>query len=201
MEKVIVYSNPTSPAVEDYRILCANVLSLQRDKKVIEVAGVTNENSANLVVANLAVAIAQTGQRILLVDCNLRNPQLHDIFGLQNQGLTDCLISVQDYQSFIKETAQQNLYLLTAGTMPSNPVKTLLSQPMEALLKTMREDYDIVLLALPAIGVVADAVVIGSQTDGAIIIVKNKEDKVANVQIAKDNLLKAGVFIYGCILN
>lgn len=201
MEKVIVYNSPVTPVAEAYRILCTNVLAGKGEKKLIEVIGIVNDSGACLVTANLATAMAQAGKKVLLIDCNLRNPKQHDIFVLQNRGLTECLSAVQNYCNFVQQTSQCNLDVLTAGTVVENPVETLLSPPMQELLNTVRSAYDIVLLDVPAVNRVADAVALGTKTDGAILVLTNKRDKVEQAQKAKEVLTQAGVAILGCVLD
>lgn len=203
MEKmnVIAYMEPQSLIAEAYRSLCTNVLAGIGEKKLIEITCAVNESEASMVVANLAVVMAQAGKKVLLVDCNLRNSKQHEIFGLKNSGLTDCIVAAQDYKAFVQRTGQQNLEVLTAGTVVTNPMELLLSNPMRGLLNAIREAYDIILLVVPAAGYVADAAALGRITDGAILVLTNREDKVEQAQKAKDALTKAGVFILGCVLD
>ena len=201
MEKVIVYMNPASTAAEAYRILCTNLLARKEGKKIIEVVGVTDNSNVDLITANLAVTIAQAGQKVLLMDCNLRSPKQHINFSLESRKLSDCLVTVQNYQDFIQPTAQANLFVMTAGALIEKPVETLLSRPMQELLDMISAAYDIVLLDVPAMTSGADAVAFGTKTDGVLLVLTCKKDKMEQAQKAKEMFMQAGVAIIGCILD
>lgn len=200
MERLIVHEEPGSLITKAYRILCTNVLS-RHNERIIEVVGVAENNNTSLVVANLAVAIAQAGKSILLVDCNLHTPKQHELFALQNSGVTDCIITGDSYKSYVQATRQVNLSVLTAGTAVENPVEMLLSGAMQKVLKESRETYDIVLLDLPSIAAASDAVALGIHADSVLLVLTNKQDKVEQAKKAKEVFLQAGVPILGCVLD
>lgn len=201
MEKVIVYSKPVSPVTEAYRALCLNLLASLGDKKVIEVTGVTTNSNSGEVVANLAVAAAQTGKNILVMDCNFRKPMQHEVYGLQNNGIAEVLRSNVDFHDFVQATVQPNLQLLAAGTAEAEPAAILQSAELQQTIETARNEYDLVLLDVPAAGETTDAVLLGTKTDGTILVVANKTDKAENVQKVKEMLTQAGITIIGSILN
>ncbi len=201
MEKIIVFKDPTSPVAEAYRILCTNLLAGRGEKGIIELAGVTGGENASLVVANLAVVMAQVGKKVLIMDCNLRTPGQHTIFAVADSGLTDCLESSQNVNGFIQATAQANLFVLSAGAVTTNPVETLLGQPMQELLDTVKEQYDIVFLDVPPAVAVADAAALGSKADGVVLVLSNKTDKVEDALKVKEIFTQAGVRIIGCVLD
>lgn len=201
MERIVVYNNPVSPVAEAYRSMCTNVLSGLGNKKIIEVVGVTNNSGVSIVTANLAVAMAQAGKKVLIADCNLREPKLHDIFRLENSGLKDCLSMTDDYDNYVQATKQNNLFVLTAGTATiKNPAETLLSAAMQDIVNDIKETYDIVIIDAPSVGSVSDAVALGTKTDGVLLVITNKKDKVEQAQKAKAALLQARVNILGCVL-
>lgn len=201
MERLIVYKEPNNPVSEAYRIFCTNLLAGIDNKRIIELTGVAGITDISVVIANLAISMAQAGKKVLLIDCNLRSPQQKELFQLQDRGLTDCLMDVQDSNSFVQATAQANLFVLTAGTAVTNPVETLLSQPMQELLNMVKEEYDIVLLEAPSVAGVADALALGTKTDGVVLVLTNKKDKVEQAQKAKESFIQAGVTILGCVLD
>lgn len=201
MERIMVYNNPEGPVTEAYRTLCTNVLVALGEKKILEVAGVAENSNISTVTANLAVAMAQMGKTVLVVECNLRNPKLHELFGLQNNGLAECATSGAYYKTFIQSTPQANLFVLAAGTTVTNPTEALLRKTMENLLNEVKEPYDVVLLDAPSVETVSDAVALGTKTDGVLLVVTNKQDKVEQAQKAKEMFTQAGVNILGCILD
>lgn len=201
MERLIVFNNPTSPVTEAYRTLCANVLAGQGEKIIIEVAGVAENTNASLVAANLAVAIAQAGKTVLLIDCNLRKPKQHELFALQSKGVTNCITGSEYYTTFVQATQQANLFVLAAGGSVVNPAETLLSVAMQSILTEVKATYDVVLIDVPPAGAISDAVALGAKTDGVVLVLTNKQDKVEQAQKAKTLFTQAGVNILGCVLD
>lgn len=202
MEKIIVYNYPTGSVTEAYRVLCANLLAGLGKKKVLEISGISIDSTSSYVTANIAVAMAQAGKKVLLIDCNLREPKQQELFGLQNRGITDYIVKGEDYKAFVQNTGQSNLFLLAAGAVvPDNPVELLLNEPVQKVFDKAKEIYDIVLLDVPSVETGAEAVALGPKTDGVVIVVTNKQDKVEQVQKAKYMFLNAGVNVLGCILD
>lgn len=202
MERLIVFTNSDSPVSEAYRVLCMNVLASLDKKKILELAGVTDNSNACLIMSNLAVAMAQAGKSVLVIDCNLREPKLHELFSLQNSGLSDCLSMEDDYENYVQATKQNNLFVLTAGTATvNNPSEALLSLAMQDILNEIRKVYDIILIDIPSAGTVSDAVSLGTKTDGVLLVLNNKEDKVEQAQKVKEMFTQANVPVLGCVLN
>lgn len=200
MERLIVYTNPTSLQAEAYRTLCNSVLAIQEGKKIFEFASVSEDANESLMVANLAVAIAQTGKKVLLMDCNLRKPKQHELFALPNNGLSECIMLDANLKEVIQVTMQANLSVLTAGTTVSNPVEMLTSINMQSILTEVKETYEVVLLDVTPVDKISDAVVLGAKTDGIILgFIKNK-DKIEQIQKVKDLFKQARLNILGCIL-
>lgn len=201
MERLMIVKEPTGTVTEAYRALCNNVLATLGEKKILEVVGIAEESDTGTVIANLAVAIAQAGKNVLLMDCNLRSTRQHEIFGIQNTGLTDYLLSEDDFHDFIQQTEQTNLQVMPAGSSVANPIETLMNTRMRQLFNAVREEYDIVVLDVPAVEIVADAVSLGTETDGVLLVLTNKKDKVEQAQKAKEMFIQAGVPILGCVLD
>ena len=201
MERIMVYNNPNGSVTEAYRTLCTNVLATLGKRKILEVTAVAENSDASTITANLAVVMAQAGENVLVLDCNLRNPKQHELFGLQNKGLADCISSGEYYKTFVQATSQANLFVLTAGAKVINPAEVLLGKTMCSLLKEVKETYDVVLLDAPSVETISDAVALGTKTDGILLVLTNKKDKVEQAQKAKAMFTQAGVNIFGCILD
>lgn len=200
MEKIILYTQPMSPVAEAYRSLCTNFLASLDDKKVIEVVDVSSNGNSCTVLVNLAVAAAQAGQSVLLMDCNFRNPKLQELCDVPNNGLADCFATENDWHNYVQQTLQTNLKVLTAGIPIDNPVGALLCKAMQDILNAVRLEYDVVLINVPSVKFVTDAVSLGTKTDGVVLVLSNKEDKVEIAQRAKEVFVQAGVNIVGCVL-
>ena len=202
MERLIVHKEPASVVAEAYRAMCTNVLAMLCERKIVEVVGVAANGNSSTVVANLATVMAQAGKTVLTVDCNLREPKLHELFALKNSGLSDCLSTMDDYANYVQATKQNNLYALTAGTaMTNNPSEALLSPAMQSILNDVRKSYDVILIDVPSPGIVSDAVSLGTKSDGVLLILNNKEDKVEQAQKVKEMFTQANVNVLGCVLN
>lgn len=200
MEKIVVFSEPDNLVTNAYHRLCTNIIAKMKEMKVIEVTSVTTDNHASI-VANLAVAMAQAGKKVVLLDCNLRNPHQHNFFGLNNYGIMDYLTKQDNLAEYVQKTEQTNLKVLTAGNGENNPIEMLMCQEMQKLLKIIASENDVVLLDVPGVGSVVDAVALGTKIDGAILVLNNNVDKVDQVIEAKKALEQANVTVLGCILN
>lgn len=200
MERIIVYKKPESPVSEAYRAMCTNLMVTLGEKKIVEMVGVADNSNISPIIANLSVAMAQAGKEVLVIDCNLRSPKQHELFGVSNIGLADCVTSGEYFKTFVQATAQANLFLLPAGAVV-NPVEILLSQTILNILNEARETYDIVLLDVSPAGGVSDAITLGIKADGVVLVLNNKEDKVVQAQKVKELFKQANVPVLGCVLN
>ena len=201
MEGLIFDKEPVGIVAVAYRALCANVLATLGEKKILEVAGVADTGNTSAIVANLGVALAQSGKNVLIIDCKLRNPKQHELFGVPNRGLVDCVSSIAPYTSFVQVTKQDNLFLLAAGVAEGSLTDILLSKGVQNLLQDAKETYDVILLDVPPVATVYDAIALKIETDGVLLVLTNKHDKVEQVQKVKEMFTQAGVTILGCILD
>lgn len=201
MEGLIFDKKPGGAVAEAYRVLCTNLIATLGEKKILEVAGVADTSNTSEVVANLSVALAQAGKNVLVIDCVLRNAKQHELFSLPNRGLAESLSSGEPYINFVKATKQENLFVLAAGVAGENLVETLLSKGMQNLLQDAKETYDVILLDVPPVATVYDAIALGTKADGVLLMLTNKQDKVEQAQKAKEMFTQAGVTVLGCILD
>ena len=205
MEKVnvITYKEPYSPISEAYHMLATNILAgiKEGEKKRIVITSISGSTNSSVTTANIGVAIAQTGVRTLIMDCNLRNPKQHELFGVVDQGLTDCIAVQKDYKDYIVNTAQNNLFLLPAGTATLNITEISFVPAVQCILEEGVSDYDVILIDTPPVGIVADTVSLATKTAGVLLVLTNKQDKVEQAQKAKEMFTQAGVSILGCVLD
>lgn len=201
MEKIIVYKEPLCPMTEAYRILSLNLLVGLKNKKVIEVTSASSHNNCSQILANMAVAVAQTGKNVLLMDCNFRKPLQHEFFELQNEGVADILRSRQNFRDFVQMTPQSNLQVLAAGVTEDIPANIFQSPTFMQIIENVREEYDIIFLDVFAANEVTDALLLGTKADGCILIVTNKLDRVEQIQRVKERFTQAGITILGCVLD
>ena len=205
-EKLITLTSPLSPVSEAYRALRTNIQFASFDKpaRTIVVTSTGPEEGKTTTVANLAVTFGQAGNRVILVDADLRRPSLHRLFGLDNSvGLTNLFIDTtgQQMSPHLQGTSAPNLRVLTSGPLPPNPSELLASQKMRSVVDWLRGEADIVLFDCPPILAVTDAAILGHQVDGVLLVFSAHRTKRDNAAKAKSLLEKVNANILGVILN
>ncbi|MFV0635187.1 CpsD/CapB family tyrosine-protein kinase [Mitsuokella sp. WILCCON 0060] len=192
-----------SPISEAYRAIRTNLQFASADKtikSVVFTSAVPSEGKSTTDI-NLALVMGQDNKRVLLIDADMRRPVLHRRFGLENRGLSNCFADNLSLKDVIQHDIAQNLDVVTSGPVPPNPAELLGSAKMQELLKEAEAEYDYVFLDMPPILVVTDAAVLGSQTDGVILVVGSGDISPDEGRQAKALLEKAHVNILGVILN
>ena len=197
------FNDAKSPVTEAYRTIRTNLSFSGVDKqmKIVEVTSAVPNEGKSTVLASLAIVMAQAGKKVLLVDCDFRNPTQHKLFGLPNKGVSNCIATGGDFHEIIQHIDQKNIDILTSGPVAPNPSEILMSNRMQEFLNTAREEYDYVLVDTPPVMPVTDAAVLSSKTDGVMLVIASGEDKPELVKAAKTRLEQAGANIIGCILN
>ena len=197
------FEDSKSPVTEAYRTIRTNLRfsGIDRETKIVEVTSSVPNEGKSTVIANLSIVMAQAGNKVLLVDCDFRNPTLHKLFGLPNKGVSNCIARGEDFHDIIQHVDVENLDILTSGPVAPNPSEILMSNRMQAFLDQARAEYDYVLIDTPPVMPVTDSAVLSSRTDGVLLVVASGEDKPEIVQTAKTRLEQGGARILGCVLN
>ena len=201
--QLITHLDPKSPVAEAFRVLRTNLHYVNLDKKIktVMVTSAGPNEGKSTILANLAVAIAQTGQKVLIVDADLRKPTQHKIFSLNGvKGLTNLLVEEVDFAEVVQPCEVENLSIITSGPIPPNPSELLGSLRMDSFLSSVTE-YDLVLFDTPPVVAVTDAAVLSSKLDGVLLLIESKKVKIERAKAAKEQLLKANARILGVILN
>jgi capsular exopolysaccharide synthesis family protein len=201
--KLIVHEDAKSPIAEAYRTLRTNIQFSKTDgelKTIMFTSSGPGEGKSTT-IANTAVALAQSGKQVILVDCDLRKPVQHKIFGKKNRGLTNILVEEIEADRFIQDTQVENLRLLTSGPIPPNPSELLGSAKMKELIDYLKTQADYVIIDAPPVIAVTDASVLASRVDGVTLVVNSGSVRPEMAQKAKDLLIKANGHILGVILN
>ena len=202
---LITLTNPRSPVSEAYRTLRTNIefSSFEKQLHTLVVTSASPEEGKSTTLANLAVAMAQSGKQVILVDCDLRKPSQHVVFGLQNErGLTSLMVPDADLSNPpLQPTAQEGLQLLTAGPLPPNPSEMLGSKRMEEIIKRLGALADIVIFDAPPIIAVTDAAVLATKVDGVLLVVNAGGTKREHMQRAHALLKKVNAPLIGAVLN
>lgn len=202
-------SAPASPAAEAYRRLRANLMSAGRDGeaplRTLLVAAASPSADKSQVAANLAVAFAKVGKRVILVDCDLRHPALHSLFGVQNAtGVSSALRrdeSLPDGAPLpMQDTEVAGLRLLTSGPQVDAPADLLASPAMHRLVDRLAAEADIVLFDAPPVTVATDASELATQVDGVLLVVTAGLTKRDDAAAARQMLSQVGARIVGAAL-
>ncbi|MDD8020664.1 MAG: polysaccharide biosynthesis tyrosine autokinase [Acidobacteriota bacterium] len=202
--ELIVHFAPESAFAENYRSLRTALLlsSPQSNLKTVMVTSPLPEEGKSATISNLAVSLAQTGKKVLLIDADLRRPKLYKIFKIKNHdGLTSYLALDLPLEKLIKPTIVPSLYLINSGPIPPNPAELLGSDKMSKLLASLKDQFDFVLIDTPPVLAVTDAQVLGKLVDGLVLIVQaEKTPREALVQTRElIDLLKLRTF--GVVIN
>jgi non-specific protein-tyrosine kinase len=202
---LVTLSEPHSPEAEAFRVLRTGVVvaSLHTPVHSLLITSAKPGEGKSFVAANLAVSYAQNGNRVILVDADLRKPSLHRIFDLPlAPGFSNLVINHQEeVANMIRPTAVQNLWVLTCGIIPPNPVE-LLGSPRAAQVMVQLEDYaDIVIYDSPPAATVTDAAVLASQMDAVLQVVLAGRTRIDLVRRCKTLLEKVETHIIGPVLN
>jgi receptor protein-tyrosine kinase len=153
------------------------------------------------VCANLAVVLAQAGNRTLLVDCNLREPALHRIFGLPSApGIAEVIDGTCNPEEIYQEPVS-GLKVLTAGDTPPNPTQVLESRRFLEFLVRARREFECVLIDSPPAALVSDPTVIATQVDGVLLVVDAQKTRRKDLHAAVSILTTGGAFVLGTVMN
>ena len=202
---LITVADPGSPASEAYRTLRTNIhfASLDNPLKALLITSTDPGEGKSTTLANLAVTMAQAGNRVLVVDCDLRRPSLHRLFGLSNAaGLTTMMLEAHaKEQPPVQASSVPGLSVLTSGPLPPNPSELLGSRRMADVLAQLRNEADIVLVDAPPIIAVSDAAILASKVDGVLLVVQANKTRRDLARKAKAALDKANANLLGVVLN
>ncbi len=202
---LVTLSNPRSPISEAYRTLRTNLQFVSPDKplRTLLITSPGAEEGKSTMLANLAVAMAQGEKRVVLVDCDLRRPNLHRLLGLgQKPGLTTMVVDEKAMsEPPLQDTAVPGLQLLASGPLPPSPADLLGSQRMDRILEVLKERADVVLLDAPPVVAVSDAAVLATKVDGVLLVVSAGQTKRDSVQAAKTRLEKVNANVIGAVLT
>jgi non-specific protein-tyrosine kinase len=200
---LVALSSPRSAAAEAYRTLRTNLQfsGVDRPIRTVLVTSAGPGDGKTTVVANLGVALAESGKRVILVDCDLRRPGLHQVFGQAlAPGLTNAIIESLP-EPPLRATAVPGLQVLTAGDTPPNPAEFIASERLARLLARLQERADVLVLDSPPVSIVADAAVLAPSMDGVILVVRAGGTKRDLAQRAKEQLESVGARVLGAVLN
>jgi capsular exopolysaccharide synthesis family protein len=151
---------------------------------------------------NFAVMLAQQGERVLLVDADIRRPALHRAMDiLREPGLTNLLVGDAEVRDAIRPNVLPNLDVLPSGPFPPNPSEMLASKRMEQLLREFEGTYSHIILDSPPILAVTDSAILGTHTDGMVLVLRSGDTEQRAAERAVDQVRRVGVRVFGAVLN
>jgi capsular exopolysaccharide synthesis family protein len=200
---LVMLTEPHSPAAEAYRSLAANLQFAYSDRQ-LQTIGITSSAAGegkSTTVANLAIALAQTGRRLIIVDADLRRPGQHTLFGLdREEGLTNVLLG-ENAQLPLRDTPVAGVRLLTSGPMPANPLEVLGSRRFDQVLALARAQADFVLVDTPPAGALADAAVLAPRLEGMLLVVSAGRTRRDMARRAREQLERVNANLLGVVLT
>lgn len=199
-----VKENPASQVAECCRSIRTNLMFSGADRKLqtLVVSSPNPREGKTTTVMYLGTIMAQSGQRVLLIDSDMRRPRLHQSTGISRTvGLSNLIIGDADYDDVIKTTEIPNLYVLPCGPTPPNPAELLMSQRFHEVLAELGRRYDRILLDSPPILAVTDAVVLARNADGVVMVAKCGKTNRDAVAGAARQLRDVDAGIVGVVLN
>jgi succinoglycan biosynthesis transport protein ExoP len=203
-EPIPVAEQPRTAVAEAFRKLRTNFafLGIDRESLCCVVTSPSAGDGKSTVAANLAIALAQAGRRVAVVDADLRKPTLHKLFGLhQRIGTTTVLLGQADAEDAIQSPGPDMPAVLTSGQLPPNPSELLGSRRMGELLAELRSAYEIVLVDCAPLLPVTDPMVVSRFADGVLLVARAGTTTRDHAQAAQAACEKAGVKVFGGVLN
>ncbi|HEY9865298.1 MAG TPA: polysaccharide biosynthesis tyrosine autokinase [Candidatus Obscuribacterales bacterium] len=201
--RLVVRDDPGSRVSEAFRSLQTNLRFVQSDRqiKVIVVTSAVPREGKSTIAANLAVATAQLGRRVLLIDGDLRLSSQHKLWSISNEmGLSAVLRDAVPLAQAISEV-MPNLWVLPSGDRPPNPVALLDSSQMGVLIGNISKNYDLVIIDTPPLTAAADATILGKMTDGVVMVTRPGVADLESAKFSKELLEQSKQIVLGLVVN
>ncbi|RMH70472.1 MAG: polysaccharide biosynthesis tyrosine autokinase [Gemmatimonadetes bacterium] len=202
--QLLTFANPRSTVAESYRQLRTYVQFSKTDTpvKTIMVSSANPSEGKTTTASNMAVAFATMGKKVLLIDCDMRKPQLHNRFSLDREpGLSNIFFYTAAVEKICHKTSVDNLDVICSGIIPPNPAEILSSTRMIEFVKEMRDQYDLIIFDTPPILRVADPSIVSTLVDGVILVVASGKTPAGGLNFAVETLVKVKANLLGIVLN
>ena len=197
------FHRPGSPEAEAYRSLRTSFLvTLTEGQRVIQVTSPEPGDGKSTLISNLAIAMAQSGKRVLLIDSDLRRPTLHTLFGMRRDiGVTDVLSGEIDLLTATQQSVIDGLSILTCGQLPTNPAELLASRRYSEMLKNAEQEFDIVLVDTPPLLAVSDPCIVAPNTDGLVLVLRMGKNRRNSAKRATELIDTNNIRVVGVVCN
>lgn len=202
--KRIISNDSDFNTVETYKSIRTNIMFSmpKKDKgKVIAITSSSPGEGKTTTCINLAITFAQTGAKVILVDCDLRKSRIHRYLGIQrDDGVSNVVCNYTDIDKAIKKNVRENLDCMTAGEIPPNPAEILDTEEFKTMLNKLTEKYDYIFIDTPPMTVVTDAAVIMKEDMGVVVVVRENVTTFDLLDITIDNIKKTETKLLGVIM-
>ncbi len=221
LARLVIHYAPKSVLAESYRSLRTNIqfLSYEQEAKALLFTSSSPREGKTTTIVNLALTMAQSGNKVLLVDADLRKPALYRIFGLEKeQGLSEIILSKRHWRECVKTVTDiitgelgmsdiilmpgiDNLHIITCGTIPPNPSELLNSDNMDDFIDSIKKEYDMVLFDCSPVLPATDSAVLGRKIDGIVLVYAVGNVSRSSLKRAKAHMDNVKVRVIGIVLN
>ncbi len=204
-KSLITVNDPKAAASEAYRMVRTNIefSNVDEKKQTIVFTSPRQKEGKSTTIANTAIAMAQSGSKVLIIDCDLRKPRVHKLFRLSNEeGIVNVITSNKDIDDVIHHSDDlENLDIITSGPIPPMPSELLGSKKFEEILEKLKETYDYIFMDSPPVLSVTDSTVLAAKVDGTILVISFGDTTVDAAQTAKKSLERVGAKMLGVVLT
>jgi len=204
-EKVETFllKNPLSPFAESYRLIRSSLLLSSPDHppRTILITSMSPQEGKTATAANLARILSQNNQKILIIDCDMRRPRTHSLFAVSNSyGLSNYLAGVTE-KNLVKSIEEEDIFLITAGSIPPNPAELLHSTRMQLLIDDMLKIFDFIILDSPPVQSVTDSLILSRLVDGTLLVTRAGKTTYDMMESGLKKLHEVRAHILGVIIN
>jgi capsular exopolysaccharide synthesis family protein len=199
-----IHEHPTSHVAECCRVLRTNIMFSSPDQqpKTIVVCSANAKEGKTTTVIYLGTTMAQSGQRVLLIDTDMRRPRLHVSTGVSREpGLSNLILGEDNYDEVIRPTEVPNLFVLPCGPLPPNPAELLLTKRFETVLAELGKRFTKIILDSPPLQPVTDAVLLAKRSEGVVLVARSAKTNRDELRRATKMIRTVGGNIFGLVVN
>lgn len=202
----VLSENSTFAYSEAFKTLRANIefiAATEKSKVIMTLSTLAGEGKTTVSI-NLAIALAQSSKKVLLIDCDMRRPKVQRYLRIKHSaqyGLSTVLNGTSEYEQAIGFVEELGIYVMLAGPTPPNPSELLATEKCEEMFKTLGTQFDYIICDTPPVSIVSDALVLSKNTDGAMLVVRQDYASTPQINTVIEKLDTVNVKILGTVLN
>ncbi|MBW2248890.1 MAG: CpsD/CapB family tyrosine-protein kinase, partial [Deltaproteobacteria bacterium] len=199
----LVLDEPSSAFAESFKSLRASIMLSSSDSppKTILITSMAPKDGKTTIASNLAMAIAGSGSKVLIIDCDLRRPMLHQVFGLENKTGLSTFISGTSGITIIRDGLPENLSIIPSGPIPPNPSELMISKRLKDLIRSLKNKYDFIIFDTPPIISVSDTLIISKIVDASLIVTRFGKTTYEMMSYGMKQLAGIEAKVIGTVIN